>query len=208
MTSELVARIRAVIAPPADELLSKFFNPQEPFAGDTCDSLPDNPRNSFSVSDLLAETFLDVVFEPRAVRALLRPNFSRHLADVPDNVDLWSATEEDLQPAYWLRDEVIALNGVGRVKTSKLLARKRPRLIPIVDSVARNTLGMVEGQDDWEALRDALQDAQLRDGIEAIRPPGLALHVTTLRLLDAATWMRGSRSRNAKVARKAVGLSN
>jgi len=88
-----------VIAPPAGKLLLACFNPEGPFAGDTFDALPDNPRDSFSVSDLLAETFLDVVFEPRAVRALLRPNFSQFLADVPDNVDLWSATDDDLQPA-------------------------------------------------------------------------------------------------------------
>lgn len=208
MTTDLVARIRAVIAPPADKLLLAFFAPEGPFAGDAFDTLPDNPRDSFSVSDLLAETFLDVMFEPRAVRALLQPGFSRYLAGVPDNVDLWKATDDDLRPAYGLWDEVIALRGVGPTKASKLLARKRPRLIPIVDSVVRNTFGLTEGQDSWVALRAALQDRQLRNDIEALRPPGLASTVTTLRLLDAAAWMRNSGSRNAKRVRDTVGLDN
>jgi hypothetical protein len=206
-TDDLRARIRDIIAPPADKLLVAFFDPTEPFDGGMFDTLPDNPRDTFSVSDLLAQTMLDVVHQPSALRELLKPGFSRHLADVRDDLDLWDATDEHLAPVYRLWDEVKALSGVGPTKASKLLARKRPRLIPIVDSVVRNSYGLTEHDDSWVALREALKDRQLRDQIDAIRPAaGLASRVSTLRLLDVAAWMRGSGSRNAKRVRKELGL--
>jgi hypothetical protein len=84
------------------------------------------------------------------------------------------------------------------------MAQKRPRLIPIVDSVIRKALPL--GDDSWVSLRSALQDEQVRQTIEGICPPGgPASTVSTLRLLDAATWMRYSRSRNARRA-EAAGL--
>jgi hypothetical protein len=69
--NDLGARIIEVAEAPADQLLVAFFNTGGPFAGSTFDDLPDNPRNEFSASDLLAASLLDVRFEPRAVRALL-----------------------------------------------------------------------------------------------------------------------------------------
>jgi hypothetical protein len=204
---DLRSRITEVVQAPADQLLVSFFDPDRPFAGSTFDDLPNNPRNEFSASDLLAASLLDVRFEPLAVRALLegRANsFSQHLADIPDNVDLWAATDDDLRSAYALYAEVKRLPGVGDTRTSKLLARKRPRLIPIVDSVIRKALPL--GEDSWVSLRSALHDEQVRGSIDGIRPPGVASKVSTLRLLDAATWMRYSKSRNAQKARKAAGL--
>jgi hypothetical protein len=205
--NDLGSRIIEVVEAPADQLLVAFFNNSGPFAGSTFDDLPDNPRNEFSAGDLLAASLLDVRFEPRAVRALLDARsgaLAEHLADIPDDVDLWDATEDDLRPAYALWLEVRKLPGVGGTRTSKLMARKRPRLIPIVDSVIRKALPL--GDDSWVSLRSALQDEQVRQTIEEIRPPGPASTVSTLRLLDAATWMRYGQSRNARKARKAAGL--
>lgn len=203
---DLGARITEVVAAPADRLLAAFFDPARPFAASTFDDLPDNPRNAFAAGDLLAVSLLDVRFEPRAVRALLQPRsrLCEHLADIRDDLDLWDATDDDLRPAYALWTEVKKLPGVGATKTSKLLARKRPRLIPVVDRVIMTALPL--GDDAWISLRSALQDEQVRANIDKIRPPGLAPTVSTLRLLDAATWMRYSKSRYAKKARKAAGL--
>jgi hypothetical protein len=100
--------------------------------------------------------------------------------------------------------EVKKLPGVGDTRISKLLARKRPHLIPIVDSVIRKALPL--GEDLLVSLRSALHDEQVRESIEDIRPPEVVSTISTLRLLDAATWMRYSNSRNAKKARKAAGL--
>lgn len=204
--NELGRRITKVVAAPTDRLLVAFFNLAGPFAASTFDDLPDNPRNEFATGDLLAVSLLDVRFQPRAVRALLRPEsqLCEHLAAIRDDRDLWDATDDELCPAYALWAEVKKLPGVGATKTSKLLARKRPRLIPVVDSVIRAALPL--GDDSWRSLRSALQDEQVRANVENIRPPGLAPTVSTLRLLDAATWMRYSQSRYAKKAREKAGL--
>jgi hypothetical protein len=50
-------------------------------------------------------------------------------------------------------------------------------------------------------MREVMQDADRRAGIEALRPPGVSLAVTTLRLFDVATWMRFSNSENAQAVR-------
>jgi hypothetical protein len=208
-TDDLRVRIRDIIAPPADKLLDAFFDPTEPFDGGMFDTLPDNPRDTFSVSDLLAQTMLDVTHTPLAVRALLKPGFFGNLADLRDDLDLWDATDEDLAPAGKLWIEIIALADVGPTKASKLLARKRPRLIPIIDSVVRKSYGLTEHNDPWAAwvaLREALKDRQLRDEIDAIRPAGLASKASTLRLLDVAAWMRGSGYKHARRVRKELGL--
>lgn len=205
--ADLRSRIIEVVEAPADQLVVSFFEPDGPFAGSTFDGLPNNPRNEFSSSDLLAASLLDVRFEPLAVRALLEKrtdSFTSHLAAISNDVDLWAATEEDLRSAKALWEEVIKLPGVGETRTSKLLARKRPRLIPIVDSVIRKNLPL--GNDSWLSLRSALRDEQVRRSIEGIRPPGVVSSVSTLRLLDAATWMRYSNSRNARKARIKAGL--
>ena len=48
------------------------------------------------------------------------------------------------------------LPGVGATKASKLVARKRPRLRPIWDSVVTIVTGAVEQQ--WELVRLTLRD--------------------------------------------------
>ena len=210
--SDLVARIEAVIEPPADQLLVRFFDPEGPFAATTFDDLPNNPRDRVTAEDLLATTLLDMRYRPRAVRAILdeqADHLSGLLAAVPDDVDLWSATDEDMAAATSLWQVLRSggpLSGIGPTTTSKLMARKRPRLIPIVDSVVRDALEFE--QDSWTELRAALQQVDLPERIEDLRPARVGEAVSTLRLLDAAVWMHYSQGRAARAARIAVGLES
>ena len=113
-------------------------------------------------------------YRPRAVRAILdeqADHLNGLLAAVPDDVDLWSATDEDMAAATSLWRVLRSggpLSGVGPTTTSKLMARKRPRLIPIVDSVVRDALEFE--QDSWTELRAALQQVDLPERIEELRP--------------------------------------
>ncbi len=208
--TDLAARVEATIASPTSDLLETFFDHTGPFAGTTFDDLPDNPSDRFTPSDLVAATLLDMRFTPRAVRAILHDQarqLGQLLSAVPDDVDLWSATDEQLAPAYTLYRALRAggsLKGVGPTTASKLMARKRPRLIPIVDSVVRNALEFET--DEWVELRSALREPGLVDRIEALRPASVPSPVSTLRLLDAAVWMRYSQGRAARAARSKVGL--
>src|SRR4051812_3670041 len=132
--NDLCAELLRVVDEEAPRLVATYFTPSERFAGSTFDTLPPNPRSEFAPSDLLAAGLLDVPFLPRAVRALLQDRaqeFSELLEAVPANLDLWDAEVEDLQSAEILWHRLDELDGVGPTRTSKLMARKRPRLIPV-----------------------------------------------------------------------------
>jgi len=84
-------------------------------------------------------------------------------------------------------------NDVGIAKTSKLIAAKRPRLAPILDSVVCDALGPVK--DRWEAFAHAMIDPKRRDRIERAVPDGVEIGV--LRAVDVVVvWMAGRHPRS------------
>lgn len=207
-TSDLIA---GVLGSHSDELVAAYFDPHTRFAGSTFDTLPPVEPDRITTSDLLATGLLDVPFGPRAVRALLeaeREALEHQLARVPRDVDLWDATDEQLAPAYDLwRGLKTSLQGmgVGTTRRSKLMARKRPRLVPIVDSTIRTALGIGPHDDSWLLLRQALRDndGALIRRIEELRPAHVPRQdVSTLRILDAALWMNLSNSQHVKPLRQ------
>jgi hypothetical protein len=170
---------------------------REPYAGAYFDSWARGQEdpNRFTADDLIAVSFLSVVVPPLAARELLdrrATEFNNLLADVGPDRDL--AYESDPvtegQAASQLYHAVKALHGVGRTITSKLLARKRPRLIPIYDSVVARV--SVIGDFHWEPLRDALRRDGLQQRLELLRDDaGLPQDTSALRVLDVVTWMEG-----------------
>jgi hypothetical protein len=73
----------------------------------------------------------------------------------------------------------------------KLLARKRPCLIPVYDEVVRCAFGRPDNI--WQAMREALQrnDGAFRAALEDIaRKAEIPAGVTLLRALDVTIWMR------------------
>ncbi len=207
MSARLSELIGEVVADPAAELVRAYFDESKSFAGSTFDLLPNNDPPRFTAEDLVAVSLLDVRFEPRAVRRLLGDpdgTLRRQLALIRTDLDLWDASDEQLAPAYELWSAVKALPGVGRTRTSKLLARKRPRLMPVLDSVIDEALPL--RPDAWILLRDALREPGLRQSIDALRSSGVPREISTLRLVDVATWMRFSRSENARAERRGLGV--
>ena len=190
------------MAPPADDWVTEYFKPEGPFAADTFDTIGTNDPYRITSDDLLAVTFLDVALPPPAVRLLLGAQ-AQHVTDllgpVPSEIDLWAASEEHLDAAERVWACLDSLPGVGPVTAGKLLARKRPRLVPIVDSVVESLLGWPTDR-YWMTFREVLADPAVRAQVEALRPPGIEQQVSTLRLLDVALWMRGSKGRNALAA--------
>ena len=147
---------------------------------------------------------LDVRFGPTAVRELLGSvEIRAALAAVPDGIPIWEASEDDLGVANDLWSLVRAIDGVGRTRASKLLARKRPQLVPIVDSVIAGALHL--GDETWRPLRAALSDTEIRQAIDDLRPPHVNDGISTLRLLDVSTWMANSRSKAAVSVQSALG---
>jgi hypothetical protein len=125
------------------------------------------------------------------------------LANFPEAVPLWETTTEDLGAATHLWDLLRNVDGIGRTRASKLLARKRPHTLPIVDSVISAALQL--RADTWRPLAIALGDEHLRNDIENLRPALLSKGVSLLRLLDVATWMTCSRGTAAVQVQIEVG---
>jgi Family of unknown function (DUF6308) len=77
------------------------------------------------------------------------------------------------------------------VTAGKLLARKRPSLIPVYDDVVRCAYDWPK--EIWKALRDALRqdDGSFRAVLEGLtKRAGISEEITPLQALDVVLWMR------------------
>jgi hypothetical protein len=182
------------------------------FAGATFDRFQPGDPNRWEASDLLAVTLLDVGVRPRGVRDLLErdPNgLGDALHAVRADVELWSDDDDAVNSALDVAQKLFIvlrqLSGVGPVTASKLLARKRPKLIPIKDRVIQSRLTLRDSDPFWRPLRTALRQDGVMDRIRALRPDGFE-DLSELRLLDIALWMLGSNSTAARAARRKAGV--
>lgn len=203
------SRIDEALEEPAHALVRAYFDRAGPFASDTFETLGDNPPDQVSNDDLLALTTLNVQLRPPALRRLQGQSAEeaqRLLSAVPVDIDLWEAPDAALSAAAKFWDFLRLLPGVDWVIAGKLGARKRPRLVPVLDSVTVPMLGAPTGN-VWATLRDSLSDAYRRGKIESLRPDGISSDVSLIRLLDVVLWMRGSESSNARDVRVACGLA-
>jgi hypothetical protein len=183
-------------------LTKKFWT--EPFTGRWFHQIADSAHpNVITADDLVAVSTLGVTI-PAGVAIWLRSSegcatVSDLLREVPADVDIWDGAEhlvEDgplwrlwrvLETACWPKH--LVGNGMGRTKISKVMAAKRPRLVPIDDSVVRGLFNPVPNW--WEAFRRALADTDLRVELSIASAAGAPEDVTLLRRLDVLLWMIG-----------------
>lgn len=125
------------------------------------------------------------------------------LRQIPTDLDLVDAEDEhidDASPLGELWRLLRRVPGMGPTRTSKLLARKRPRLVPVYDSVIEAQLGLRDSVGFWAGLRNALQaeSAYLDRHLQEIRKQaGLAEQLSTLRVFDIVVWMDGQGTNGA-----------
>jgi hypothetical protein len=165
-----------------------------------------NPPDEIIADDLLAVALLDITWRPQAIRILLgshKHQFTELLAALPRATHLWNAPDVIMKHIDAIWDALTVIEGIGTASASKLLARKRPRLCPISDSVVIKAID-VPGR-TWDVLRCLLQDPDARVGVEALRPV-TASEASLLRLLDVAIWVLHSRSIAAQWLREQTGL--
>lgn len=156
--------------------------------------------NVIDAHDLVAVQMLSVTIPPRVSAGLLQGSLGSELtallADIPTNVPLADDRARrhivDDSPAdrAWNLLRGNRKTGMGRAKISKLLARKRPRLLPVYDSVVACAVG--EPSNWWTALHAFLTDDLLaaRETIERLREHGdVPDRVSDLRVVDVAIWM-------------------
>jgi hypothetical protein len=90
---------------------------------------------------------------------------------------------------------------LGPVAAGKLLARKRPQLIPVYDSHVKKVLGRPRNdQTWWRDLRCQLtKDAALVSELQRVRIRAGAGHLSLLRTFDIMCWMFGGSPEEAEV---------
>jgi hypothetical protein len=150
-------------------------------------------------ADFLAVTMLSVdVPAEAAIRILGRDSalVSELLREIPVDVDIVEVDEEMLcgeSPANRLWDVLRQeRDGVGPTRASKLLAAKRPRLLPIWDTFVEQATGMGT-LGSWWKVQYVLNDDQrlVWDWLRELRPlaSNVPDSVSELRILDVLLWM-------------------
>lgn len=187
-------------------LLTRYFGPvigdPDSYTGSVWDDWDPSGRrerdiDEFTADDCMAVTLLSVNVPGQAAHSLLvrgRARYSALLTEVGPDRDLVEVSEPitDDWPASVLYRAVRELPQVGRTKTSKLLARKRPALLPIWDSIIGGVTQA--GENFWEPLRQELRadDAALHRRLLRLRDQaGLTPCLTALRVFDVVCWMEG-----------------
>ena len=155
--------------------------------------------NTITPSDLLALGTLSTPLKKYTAADLLEPSFqaqvSALLAQIPADAQIddkeagaWLA---EGYPASQLYELVRSISGMGKTRTSKLLARKRPGLLPIRDGNVEVALGASRSERWWEPYRLMATEGSPSPVAVAHRIhelAGLPGYVTPLRVLDAILW--------------------
>lgn len=85
--------------------------------------------------------------------------------------------------------------GIGQTTASKILARKRPHLIPIYDSIVKERVGLSGSGEQWVRWWEAFQGEEGRKfaiRLESIRKASGQSHLSLLRVIDIVLWMDGN----------------
>lgn len=198
----------AIESIPSDQgnaYIQKYFSPEAPYAGAFFETLgaEDSPDNVYTPSDFYALMCLEVDVPIAAGLSILgndAETIRELLAQIP-NTPLGSLTkaefEQHLGPdssAMQLWRILRSYKGIGATRASKLMARKRPHLIPIRDSVIQRVADFDRRDDDWLLWWEALtQDDELEHRAQELRDAAQRQHLSTLRTLDVLLWMSGSK---------------
>jgi hypothetical protein len=186
--------------------LREYFNlAQDPplYSGARFDSLDgggarEDVKNTVTPADILAVQCLSVVVPAPTALTLIEGQLGRQVAnclqDIPTDLDLGDPDALDhLRPGSRAEEAWHLLkqqDDVGWVIAGKILARKRPRLIPIWDNVVKCANGRPPNA--WLWIGELLaQDTRLTDLLDDLpQQAGLLDVVSRIRVLDVAIWMR------------------
>ena len=190
----------------AVDLLQLYFKSRK-FIGSQWDGFdPSGTRvasaNVFSSDDVASAALLNTPVPGRAVVHLLitqRVHFAGLLEAVGPDRDFMDVDPDpsgkDMAPVYALYEALEGLDDVGPTIASKLLARKRPRLFPIIDSDLRRTV-FHETRQDTHRGRQLLhaefsaQDRTLWKRLASYHSAAsLPAEVSMLRVFDVLAWM-------------------
>jgi hypothetical protein len=154
--------------------------------------------NRFVATDVLAVEALSVEVPPNSAAKLIdteAEDFNLLLRRIPADEDMWEVLRyhvQDSGPAAQLHARLKELDGIGSVTAGKLLASKRPRLIPVVDSEVSKVLKPPGGR-FWLPMYNQLLDDRRRERINTVVSFPLG-DVSLLRRIDVALWMHAKKA--------------
>jgi len=164
------------------------------------DGFPVQPGNEIGLPEIYASVGIySRVILYDAVRFLVRGDAARPLlARIPDAARIDDATDDQLAAAAELVDLFASAQQVGRGKATKVLHKKRPHFMPILDSVVfdflwKNFPHIVRGESPTleyiKLYRDVLlaRRSVLTETQAELQAKQLAL--TTTRVLDFLIWL-------------------
>jgi hypothetical protein len=149
--------------------------------------------NRITVDDVLAVQFLSMRPYSQTLWDLAegkRQAIEHALARVPTDATLWS-DGDGVDAALGAADDAYAaietVRGAGWVTAAKLLARKRPDLVPVKDRVIRKAVGSGAF---WRPLRQWLRTDDNLDRLVEVREAAGATpeQVPVLRVFDIVIW--------------------
>ncbi|MHC6219804.1 DUF6308 family protein [Arthrobacter sp. MMS24-S77] len=177
------------------------------YTGSHFDSFGVNGDVVFASDDLISVSCLSVHVPAPAALGILgdrSAEISALLGKIPNDLALQDIPLEDHDKYFgegspclllWrlLRSQEAERWGVGATTASKLMARKRPALIPIYDSVVARVTGFKDSTGTWKAWHEAFAtDFELVRRLEALRSTIGRDDIALLRILDIVLWMHGS----------------
>ncbi|WP_203843145.1 DUF6308 family protein [Winogradskya humida] len=155
-------------------------------------------RDIITADDIVAVQMLSVSVPAEVSIDLLDGRLGRAMSDllpeIPTGVELGAAEArklvEDGGPADRAWHLLKSQTDVGYVTAGKLMARKRPHLIPVYDDVVSCLFGRPDHV--WLRLHDLLaaDDGELHKELTHVRGrAGLSANVGLIRVLDVVLWM-------------------
>lgn len=198
----------------AVKLLKRYYRKvdgKHAFDGASFESLGSEDTNPFSITpaDLLALSTLSIPVKGHTAIDLLSNRVQAQttalLRDIPEQASiddedaLKHLAEGGASPASELWAVISDVDGMGPVYTSKLLARKRPALIPVYDKVVDAQLALGGTLEMWTRFHEWVNrpedgDTLINRARNLHAKAGLAAHVTPLRVIDVVLWMDGKQS--------------
>jgi hypothetical protein len=204
--SGIVSAFAAVPDETALDYLRKYYGlgawEGHAYTGSHFDGLPATAADKITADDIVAVACLSVHIPAAASVKILGEHAAQIaalLADVP-KTDLEDIPFEDHDKLFGEGTAALALwrvlrnhKGIGQTTASKLMARKRPGVIPIFDSVVGRVTGFPNADGTWRAWHLALSgDAALTDGLRNLQKCADLERISLLRILDVVLWMHGT----------------
>lgn len=202
----------------AAKLLEDYFTATQQglpyFSGSRFNSIgcgdADADPNLITAQDIAAILCLGVNLKGLAVIDLLEyksDEIACHLSKISSEANLWDPSQADIElrdsdanKLWWLLRRI---NDIGPVKASKLMARKRPRLIPIYDQWIEKALRLGSPTGYWTKCRELMLTSQ--EGVplhEQLRSLVLSLDIpqtiTPLRACDVILWYSENPSQESR----------